>query len=1319
MGRGYHRYVDTNFVVSEDADFDVLLIGLANAVRNLRSIDNQPEYARIEWDAPGFGAEVRITQSINSNVNEGTGHAWENPPVNDEFAFETAHRFTPDQLRALGVVGAELKAISFANFVGTEVSYSVKVYTGGSNNPLNPGQLASEQVVQSFVQGWNTIELSNPVIVPSDQELWIAVRSVQTGPNTLPIGTIAESSWRSGLSDIMLSEGQWFSLAAMAGGAITPRSFALRGIVEGAAGRVMIAEDGADTVSNHEQIENTGSLKHYQIWRLPFGQEGNQSSWSLLSDEHNETYILDNEWPHRKGVYRWAVKAVHTGGTVQPDGFVSEPRFTNPLTYQMHHDVSVSVMTSDGGAVTDAVVTLSAVNLLISDVETEFEAIIKSGSHSVVFENVFEGEWRLHIDLEGYSSHTQTFTVVNNTNLNVIINERTFPPRNVVAFDQNTHLILNWEEPGFSEDIWITQTLNTTDIIEHGFGSDNPFIWQAAHRWTPSQLETLGAAGAQLTQVSFVPYTGTGTQYTVNIYTGGNWPTRQPGTLVHSQAVQSYTLGIWNTVLLTNPVDIPENAELWIAIHIDQRQPGIHPMSLFVEETWNQSLNLVINWDWRGWGDLPTWFNVPVPFSWAIRGFVSGANAGSTPAGLFCVDDTNPLEMNTQDMISFKDSSININARGASQRQSEIGTTGSIYGSHFFTEIINSCISNTRKVAGTRSDGSRELEHYRIHRAPFGDLNTNNWVQVADRIQTRQWIDMQWGSVPDGEYMYVVQAVHTNNVVSNPAFSNRVGRGVNSAVTVNVVSADGRSVNGAVVNLRNNTVPEFNYTMIATSNTVVFPFVWYGEYTLTVTLEPYTQYVNNSVIIDKPTVAYATILSGMSVLLTEGFDETLFPKAGWTKINQDGVVRDFDYWDRISQLQTDTTPINPVAGAGMIFSRSYESGEIGFEIDRWLVTPRIDLPSGTRSLELQYFMQGDDSEGGIFLDHLEILVSNTGISTGLAPSTLGPIGEVGGRIGDWTVLSRTQSTGSWRQYSVDLSSFANSAHIYIALRHRDNDRNYLVVDELRLLSGARPDFGIVKGIITDSATGNPLSGAVISVVDSDETATTDDSGAYFLTASAGNVTLAIRRAGYTSIEIEDVDIVAGETITKNISMYLPGSITGIVRNSSNNSTLPNVTVSIAGLQASTNQSGVFTIANIPAGNHVLIASRTGFDEYQRTVTIVAGQQLIVDIDLDIVSDSEIVDLPIYTALQGNYPNPFNPTTTIRFDLANAGNVKIEIFNIRGQRVNSLMNSELEAGRHSVEWNGTDESGRIVSSGVYFYTMQAGEFSSTRRMILMK
>jgi len=92
---------------------------------------------------------------------------------------------------------------------------------------------------------------------------------------------------------------------------------------------------------------------------------------------------------------------------------------------------------------------------------------------------------------------------------------------------------------------------------------------------------------------------------------------------------------------------------------------------------------------------------------------------------------------------------------------------------------------------------------------------------------------------------------------------------------------------------------------------------------------------------------------------------------------------------------------------------------------------------------------------------------------------------------------------------------------------------------------------------------------------------------------------------------------------------------------------------------------------------------------------------------------------LITRLNSNYPNPFNPTTTISFDLAESGRARLSVYNLRGQLVRTLFNGEKESGRHSIVWDGRDDTNRSVSSGVYFYRLETPKHTSTRKMLMVK
>jgi hypothetical protein len=100
-------------------------------------------------------------------------------------------------------------------------------------------------------------------------------------------------------------------------------------------------------------------------------------------------------------------------------------------------------------------------------------------------------------------------------------------------------------------------------------------------------------------------------------------------------------------------------------------------------------------------------------------------------------------------------------------------------------------------------------------------------------------------------------------------------------------------------------------------------------------------------------------------------------------------------------------------------------------------------------------------------------------------------------------------------------------------------------------------------------------------------------------------------------------------------------------------------------------------------------------------------------------DDDFQPLPDDFELAQNYPNPFNPITHIAFSLPERAHVTLEIFNVLGRRVMTLVDSELPAGKHRVTWGGADASGIPVASGVYFYRIRAGDYAKSRKMLLVK
>jgi len=109
--------------------------------------------------------------------------------------------------------------------------------------------------------------------------------------------------------------------------------------------------------------------------------------------------------------------------------------------------------------------------------------------------------------------------------------------------------------------------------------------------------------------------------------------------------------------------------------------------------------------------------------------------------------------------------------------------------------------------------------------------------------------------------------------------------------------------------------------------------------------------------------------------------------------------------------------------------------------------------------------------------------------------------------------------------------------------------------------------------------------------------------------------------------------------------------------------------------------------------------------------------LVVDAGWMLSTEEEM--LPEVFALHNNYPNPFNPITNIRYDIPEISDVRIDIYNINGQRVRTLVSREHQPGRYKIQWNAANDSGSPVASGMYIYKIHAKEFVSVKKLLLMK
>jgi 5-hydroxyisourate hydrolase-like protein (transthyretin family) len=258
---------------------------------------------------------------------------------------------------------------------------------------------------------------------------------------------------------------------------------------------------------------------------------------------------------------------------------------------------------------------------------------------------------------------------------------------------------------------------------------------------------------------------------------------------------------------------------------------------------------------------------------------------------------------------------------------------------------------------------------------------------------------------------------------------------------------------------------------------------------------------------------------------------------------------------------------------------------------------------------------------------------------------------------------------------------------------------------------------------------------------------TDEDGHYRMGAEPGVVTnlslpififdydvLTPAGGGYANIQVEDGDVLTGYDFTlARANVYAPvgGSLTYT-------DGAPAAGVYVAAVHSWPVRKNRFLITHTDQDGNFLFPY-LGWGEWQIGVYL-EGSEVTPPMRYynlgtgDAVDDADFVltipsgvepsegTLPTRFTLHQNYPNPFNPVTEIRYNLPagrSAYEVRIEIYNATGQRVKILSAGSQKPGRYSVTWDGTDNQGQYMSSGLYLYSIKAGRFVQTRKMLLLR
>ncbi|MCK4653887.1 MAG: carboxypeptidase regulatory-like domain-containing protein [Candidatus Cloacimonetes bacterium] len=264
--------------------------------------------------------------------------------------------------------------------------------------------------------------------------------------------------------------------------------------------------------------------------------------------------------------------------------------------------------------------------------------------------------------------------------------------------------------------------------------------------------------------------------------------------------------------------------------------------------------------------------------------------------------------------------------------------------------------------------------------------------------------------------------------------------------------------------------------------------------------------------------------------------------------------------------------------------------------------------------------------------------------------------------------------------------------------------------------------GTVEGEVTNIDSGDPIEEALVTI--GIYSGTTNSSGEYSIDVDPGTYTLTCEKEGYETYTQEDIVVVSYDVITIDIQlqhMYNPPQ--GLTYQVTGSNVVlqwnePEEPTGLTGYNIYRNDELYgnttytwFSDMGVPAGTYTYYVTALYFVIYES----ISSNEVIVEV---VSAGGNLI--PTITELTGNYPNPFNPTTTISFSLEEPCHVTLAVFNIKGKKIRDLVDAELKAAYHSITWNGKDNNDKPASSGVYFYKMKAGgRYTSTKKMILMK
>ena len=637
----------------------------------------------------------------------------------------------------------------------------------------------------------------------------------------------------------------------------------------------------------------------YKVWRLLHGQETNETAWTSLTPTNiTATNYTDTAWqPLPSGVYKYAVKAAYTNNVY------SNPAFSNEI-----HKGMMGVLT---GTVTEFGTNLPIEGATI----TAGEYSGTSNAQGVYSFSVYAGTYEVTCAKVGYQTATQAGVVMvglQTTTQNFVLTEITLPPGAVVAEEVGANVNVTWGEPGTSGGEWLSYCGEKDDSI----GTGGTVEFDVAVRYPGADLTDYIGMSLQAVKV----WPAQAGNFAVRVWTGGS-PTAPGPQVVH----QPFTadLDVYNTVILTDPVAITGNEEVWFGYNCNVT--GGYPAGCDAGPAVNGFGNMMY---FNGVWDTLLGIAPSLNYNWCIEGYVGYSAPTDAPR------------------ITFP------------------GSEKSFGG----------------LVAGEEGDMTRALQGYRVWRLMQGqETNESTWTSLTPNpISATGFQDTGWAQVADGTYKWAVKAIYTGGAASVAALSNPLPKITEIGTIVGIVR------NQQQATIAGATITCAGYTATTNANGAYSMQVIAGTHSVTASHPDYASVTQENVtVVTGQTTTVNFVLPPSSILFEDGFEtypDFVIDFAPWTVIDvdQSATYRIGGYdWPNAEAPQafiifnpSATVPVLDFAAhGGSKFAASFAA--VNAPNNDWMITPQLNGVT-----ELKFWARSYNTSYG--LEKFKVGVSTTG-----------------------------------------------------------------------------------------------------------------------------------------------------------------------------------------------------------------------------------------------------------------------------------------------------------------------------------------------------